>query len=228
VGRRLSWEMCAPSRFVLVLVLLGFSVLHSGCANPYTMNYHDMTSGKRVSEIPDVIPNSGAPRVLRGTDFHADDVGYLEDGYVPIGYSDFYGDEADEGAALEQAKKLNAAFVVLYDHRVDDSSEFGAKYWVKTKPRILGAICVALPGTRKSEVPHESGVLVFAVVRDSPASRAAIRRGDVITRIGTDEVPDVPSYKRLIDRYAGQEVSIEFVREGQAHERSVTLLPRPY
>jgi len=228
VGKRLWRDVCASYRFVLVLVLLGFSLLHSGCANPYTRNYHDMTSGKRVSDIPDIIPNSGAPRVFRGTDFHADDVGYLEDGYVPIGYSDFYGDDADESAALEQAKRLNAAFVVLYSHDVDDRSEFGAKYWVKTKPRIFGAICVALPGTKKTELQHESGVLVFAVVRDTPASRAAIRRGDIITRIGTDDVPDVPSYKRLIDRYAGQEVSVEFVRAGQAHESTVTLLPRPY
>jgi hypothetical protein len=186
-----------------------------------------MTAGKRVSDIPDVIPNSGAPRVFRGTDFDADDVGYLEDGYVPIGYSDFYGDDADESAALEQAKRLNASFVVLYSHRVDDDSEFGAKYWVKTKPRIFGAVCVALSG-KKSELQHEPGVLVFAVVRDTPASRAAIRRGDIITRIGTDDVPDVSSYKRLIDRYAGQQVSVEFVREGQLYRSTVTLLPRPY
>jgi hypothetical protein len=216
------------SPLAVALILLGLGALGQGCTNDYAKYYHDMTSGQGVVDNPGVIPNLGTPQVFYGTDFQSDDVKYLERGYLPIGYSDFYGESTNASGALEEAKRRKADFVVLYSHETDSGIEFGAKYWVKAKPRVFGAVCVTLPQDRKRELQRQHGVLVFAVVRGTPAFDADLHRGDVITRIGTDEVADVRTYKQLIDKHAGQHVPIEFVRAGETHETTVAFLPKPY
>jgi putative serine protease PepD len=74
----------------------------------------------------------------------------------------------------------------------------------------------------------ESGVLVFRVFENSPASEAGLREGDVITSFGGE---DVASAGELIveirRRRLGEVVEVVYFRDGQRRTAAVTLAERP-
>ena len=77
-------------------------------------------------------------------------------------------------------------------------------------------------------VPEDSGVLVSNVVENSPAARAGIQVGDILTRF---EGEDVPSSRRLTSMVrraeAGDPADLEIWRDGKVETLSTTLDERP-
>ena len=77
-------------------------------------------------------------------------------------------------------------------------------------------------------VPEGTGVLVSNVVENSPASRAGIQVGDILTRF---EGEDVPSSRRLTSMVrraeAGDPADLEIWRDGKVETLSTTLDERP-
>jgi serine protease Do len=72
-------------------------------------------------------------------------------------------------------------------------------------------------------VPGKGGALVSSVVPDSPAERAGLRAGDVITRVDTEPVHESRDLQRtLLQRKVGAKVELTLVREKK--ERSVSLV----
>lgn len=72
------------------------------------------------------------------------------------------------------------------------------------------------------------GVLVSRVVEGSPADRAGIEKGDVITRLNSRAVESPDDLARLVrDGRAGQQVKLEIVREGRSRTLTATLDSRP-
>lgn len=80
---------------------------------------------------------------------------------------------------------------------------------------------VALKSIKKTGL--DQGVLINSVVDDSPAQRAGIQAGDVITRVDgqplriwyPEEIP--PLLKEMADRPIGAEVRVEYLRDGETH-----------
>ena len=69
------------------------------------------------------------------------------------------------------------------------------------------------------------GVLIGAVTDNSPASKAGLRVGDVITRIGNKDVTGVASLRYELYKYsAGDVISITYVRNGQTNSAKLTLV----
>lgn len=72
------------------------------------------------------------------------------------------------------------------------------------------------------------GAVIAGVQPDGPASRAGLRVGDVITRIGTDPVETAAALSQRIGRASpGERLRVEVWREGRAHERVVQLGAQP-
>jgi Do/DeqQ family serine protease len=72
------------------------------------------------------------------------------------------------------------------------------------------------------------GVLVREVLDGSPAERAGIRRGDVITQIEGRELQDMEALRFRIATYSvGQTVSATVLRDGRERSVSVTLIAPP-
>jgi hypothetical protein len=91
----------------------------TGCAsNAYRDYYVDTLGGKPATADPRVIASTEPPLVYRGTTVRADARRMLEDGYLPIGASQFNSGEmtaADsERLAREVATQRRAAVVLLY------------------------------------------------------------------------------------------------------------------
>ncbi|HVL49088.1 MAG TPA: site-2 protease family protein [Candidatus Thermoplasmatota archaeon] len=68
------------------------------------------------------------------------------------------------------------------------------------------------------------GVGVAATIPDSPAAAAGIRAGDVLVKLDGTAVTDQPSFTQVLNRTrAGQQVSVELIRDGKHVFTSVVL-----
>lgn len=78
-----------------------------------------------------------------------------------------------------------------------------------------------LPDEQTDDV---EGVVVQAVTADGPAEAAGLMPGDVVTRFAGETVDSTRTLSRLVGtRNAGDEVSVQVMRSGQARELAVEL-----
>ena len=69
-----------------------------------------------------------------------------------------------------------------------------------------------------------AGAIVNEIYPDGPADRAGLKEGDVIVRVGSNDVFDAESMRyRIATRGAGDSVDISFVREGRERNMRLTL-----
>ena len=68
------------------------------------------------------------------------------------------------------------------------------------------------------------GVLVTSVAEDSPAAKAGIKAGDVITAVDGEKVEGSGDLSRAINRKKGGDVSLTIVRNKS--QRTITLTPK--
>ncbi len=215
--------MIMRATWVLVLFLL------SGCANPFVQFYKG-TSGEDVAKSPAAVLPTGEPKLEQGTDRQKDQLRMLEDGYFPAGNSHFNAATIDKGEALAQAKAVHAEVVIVYQATVAPArgsqsarSEYLADYWVKLKPPVLGVHVRDLTTEIRINSGSKTGVYVIAVVKDSPASRAGIVRGDIVRKIGDGEINDSPGLLAAVAKLAGQKVMVEIWRDHQEVQKEVQL-----
>jgi hypothetical protein len=207
----------------------------------------------------------------------------IENGYACIGTSSFNAAEVNSSKALAQARKLQAAIVVVqskYRNTVSGTIPFttqdppqvvttynqgslygtggygnyygtstttipggysttyipysvnrydyGATFWARIKPPIFGARIKELPDEIRRQIESNRGVLVDIVIKGSPAYRADILNGDVITRINDESVNGPEHLLSFLSSHAGEEVTLEVYRSGQKRLISLRLAERPY
>jgi serine protease Do len=82
-------------------------------------------------------------------------------------------------------------------------------------------------------IPATSGVIVNSVADGSPAARAGVRAGDVVTRFGEQPIEaekeeDLGVFQRLVARTTpGERVALALVREGKPKTVHATLATQP-
>lgn len=81
---------------------------------------------------------------------------------------------------------------------------------------------------RPFEVQNEQGILVLRVVPNSPAARAGLQAGDVITKLGNQAIATADQVQQTVENSTiGEDLPIELQRDGQTINLSVrpTALP---
>lgn len=74
------------------------------------------------------------------------------------------------------------------------------------------------------DINTESGIFVYKIYEGSPAVAAGLQPGDIITKIGKDEVKDNNSLKSILYKYqVGDKVSIKFIRNGKEQSSELTF-----
>ncbi|MEW8505100.1 MAG: DegQ family serine endoprotease [Candidatus Thiodiazotropha sp.] len=70
----------------------------------------------------------------------------------------------------------------------------------------------------------QKGILVAEVNADSPAYKAGLKQGDLITKLGEETVDNVGDFRNRISLTTpGSEVELEIIRDGKAHVLKVTI-----
>ncbi|HJV64681.1 MAG TPA: DegQ family serine endoprotease [Geomonas sp.] len=79
---------------------------------------------------------------------------------------------------------------------------------------------------RSFGLPKAYGALVNDVAAGSPAAKAGIQQGDVITSFGGEKVKDVRQLQRMVGESAiGKKIEVELYREGRSLKTTVTIAP---
>ena len=81
----------------------------------------------------------------------------------------------------------------------------------KETPRF-GAIVRDLLPEERSRLGRNRGQVIIAVITNSPAYMSDFLRGDILTKIGEASLTDLSSFSSALNTYAGQFVSVEFIR----------------
>jgi membrane-associated protease RseP (regulator of RpoE activity) len=90
-----------------------------------------------------------------------------------------------------------------------------ATFWRKARPSRFGVSVVALPDDLRRSLERNTGVLVMAVVDDSPAFRANILPGDVLVGIDSAEIESLHDFTRKLDAFAGKQCNVVLIRNGE-------------
>lgn len=101
------------------------------------------------------------------------------------------------------------------------------KFGFKSDVAFAGIVTQELSDGLKSYFKVAGGALISEVVEKSPAEKAGLKAGDVITKIGSDDVEDEGDVSRVIrDMDPDQTVDFHIIREGKSMVIPVTLTNR--
>lgn len=92
--------------------------------------------------------------------------------------------------------------------------KYFASYWAKMPTPMLGVHIIKLQIREDEQLVEQKGLKVLAVIKDSPAAKAGIVRGDVLLKLADVALNKPEELSGLVQKYQGQDVAIEYEREG--------------
>ena len=132
---------------------------------------------------------------------------------------------------LAQDKEIKRRQVFVTGDRVEvlEGSEGPQVFWLRAGGGYLGISTTNLTEDLRTHfgTPSEQGVRVAKVFKDTPAARAGLQAGDIITAIdGTKVATSSDVNKALASREKGEQVRVDFHRNRVAQQTVATLEER--
>jgi C-terminal processing protease CtpA/Prc len=129
-------------------------------------------------------------------------------------------DEMKKESKTEKNRVIEVSEADLKDK--NSKFEFYATYWAKLPQPILGLHVIKLvtKNSDTKETQQEIGLKVIAVIKDSPASKIGIQKGDVILALNDVNTESPEDFSRSVFKQQGNKVKIKFARDEE--ERVVT------
>jgi len=95
--------------------------------------------------------------------------------------------------------------------------DFYATYWAKLPQPILGLHVIKLIKTNSEtkEKKEELGLKVVAVIKDSPAFKSGIQKGDVILVLNDVNTESPEEFSKSVFKQQGNKVKIKFSRDDE-------------
>ena len=95
--------------------------------------------------------------------------------------------------------------------------DFYATYWAKLPQPILGLHVIKLikKNSDTKEKKEEAGLKVIAVIKDSPAFKAGIEKGDVVLKLNDLNVDSPEDFSKVVQKNQGTKVSIKYIRDDE-------------
>ena len=236
---------------ILVLVFLS-AISHTVLAegNLFETNYLPQNKGNLQSMLTN--PDT---KIYVGNHKDDDNISMLENGYDLIGTSSFEAGDVAPELALQYAKNIKADIVLVYSRHAskqmslskmqlikeaakgtgevdasvlkkpDEQYKYYASYWAKLPSPLLGVHVIKLKQAGEDTKP-EDGLKVLAVIKDSPAAKANIMRGDVLRKIGIAEIQTPEELSAAVRQYQGKTIDIAYERDGESVVTQATLNSR--
>ena len=225
--------------FKLIFIMLNlFSILAvAEETNLFQANYLAQSNGNlhSLQKKPDT-------KIFAGMNKEKDNIRMLEDGYDLMGASSFQGPFVEPNQALKHAQSIEADVVLVYDRKINEMTrsarlrqihdemkkehkneenavievsesdlkdknskfEFYATYWAKLPQSILG-------------------LHVIKVIKDSPAFKAGIQKGDVIIALNDVNTESPEDFSKSVFKQQGNKVKIKYARDDEEKEVSAEL-----
>lgn len=130
--------------------------------------------------------------------------------------------------AMKEMAKQNAGKVSEKTLKQGASSlyRYTATYWAKLPQPLLGVHVVKLNAVNQGESLPEKGLKLIAVIHDSPAEQAALKRGDVLLTLANTKLEKPEDLSKLVAKHQGQTVEISYERDGVAYTTQATIAKR--
>jgi len=102
-----------------------------------------------------------------------------------------------------------------------------ATYWIKSSDSFtkLGLRVIDLTPEARQALGSNKGMLILAVIKNSPAFHADIINGDILRRVGENEIYSLDSYLDALGKYAGTETQVIVWRKGNEIKKDIKLNP---
>jgi membrane-associated protease RseP (regulator of RpoE activity) len=96
------------------------------------------------------------------------------------------------------------------------------QYW-------LGLRCLPVMAVLRAQLnlPEKQGLLVAAVMPDSPAAKAGVKQHDLLLQVGNKPVADLRDLVQAVEASKGAKLSVELIRGGKRQTVEVTPVKRP-
>ncbi|MFH6944523.1 PDZ domain-containing protein [Flavobacterium sp. FlaQc-50] len=121
------------------------------------------------------------------------------------------------------------ATILPTENREVDIYTYDATFWGKTtRPPALGIDVIDLSDEIKKKLHLNGGVLVTAVMKNSPALFAAIYRGDILISINKTTIITTSQIGELLRKNKGIVVKLELYRDGNKIIKEVKLNDSAY
>jgi len=236
---------------LLILSILAFVMqLAQAAENLYEKSYKAQNNGGLQSSQAN--PDT---KMFVSNHKDDDNITMLESGYDLMGASDFEAGSVLPELALQHAKSIKADTVLVYSKYASKKSElskieaikqaakttgeidesvlkdneeqykYHASYWAKLPMPLLGVHVIKLKPAGEDTKP-EDGLKVLAVIKDSPAAKANLLRGDVLRKIGDIELQKPEELSAAARQYQGKTVEITYERDGESASTKATLNSR--
>ncbi|MDY6055881.1 S1C family serine protease [Micrococcus sp.] len=134
---------------------------------------------------------------------------------------------ASAGTGAGEAGNIGVGFAIPVDHArrvAEDLIEHGS-----TTHGLLGVTVTPQPaqvqgGATDTPTTFSDGARVRSVAEGSPAARAGLQEGDVITAMGRRVVGDTESLTAAVREYReGENATLTYLRDGREHTAEVTF-----
>lgn len=184
-------------------------------------NRYEPVAGREPSIIDPLRAAAPAAQaeVLPGKTLAADQERLTPQAYVLIGNSRHAHDDADARAWIgKQAQALGADTVRWY---AATDGGLNAAYFVRVR-LVFGATFRDLNAQERKAFPA-GGVRLGDVVGESPASRANLRPGDIVTALDDAPVKDRANFQSLLRQHMGRTVNLNLARGTETVQRKVQL-----
>jgi S1-C subfamily serine protease len=99
--------------------------------------------------------------------------------------------------------------------------------FLRQRAFVLGANVAPLTPAQRAAGGPPNGLVVIALVEDSPADRAGIAVGDILTAVEGESITGVEQYQKLLNARAGGWTHLTFVRKGAEQTAHVQLNALP-
>ena len=96
--------------------------------------------------------------------------------------------------------------------------KYYASYWAKLPAPLLGVHVIKLAKKESEDndkVVEYEGLKVLAVIKDSPAANAGLKRGDVLLKLANNKLNKPEELSNVVRQHQGKEVTVEFERNGE-------------
>lgn len=128
---------------------------------------------------------------------------------------------ASKIAVIKEAAKKGGGVVEDKDLKEEPTQyDYYASYWAKLPAPLLGVHIIKLVLFAEDEEEAaankkiNTGLKILAVIKDSPAAKAGLKRGDTLYKIANVELNKPEELSSAVLKHQGQNVAIEFERAG--------------